>query len=442
MKNKMKKQLLLRFSALMAVLCVCLTAFAAYGENNLAPIAAPRLFIAKGASDAKGTFSCVNYGNKPIASFHYKASMNGKVIEEKDVKLAEPIKVNESGKLHIAIPAINKMGDYQLVCEVTHVNGKYNESTVTASTLDITVLTKVPTCRVVFEDYTAIWCPNCPRATAIMEHLAKKHPDDFIGIAVHRNDPMAVDGYFGDKSEVTGYPTVWASRRNKVTGFVGEDQYQEVKQRGALMDVEVKAEWNANGSAVNVLSTTTFRTDVANGNYALGYVLQEDSMHNANWVQKNTFSGSMAFLGESEELDFFVNSPQYIYGLKFNHVVRAFIGVNKGLQGSLPKKAVADQAIEHKTVFKGAGQQWTMQNKNNLHVVALVIDNATHHIVNAARCHIEPHNTTAIAPIKAVGKRTEVARFNLRGQRLSAPEAGINIVKYSDGSVEKVCVRP
>jgi len=34
-----------------------------------------------------------------------------------------------------------------------------------------------------------------------------------------------------------------------------------------------------------------------------------------------------------------------------------------------------------------------------------------------------------------------VARFNLNGQRLSAPEKGINIVKYSDGTVEKVRVR-
>lgn len=439
----MKRLLSLRFSALMAVLCVCLTAFAAYGENNLAPIAAPRLFIAKGASDAKGTFSCVNYGSKAVSSFHYKASIDGKVVEEKDVRLAEPIKPGESGKLHVAIPTQNKLGDTQLVCEVSHVNGKYNESTVTISTLDITVLTKVPVKRVVFEDYTATWCQYCPRATAVMEYLAKHHPDDFIGIAIHQGrDPMTVFGYKPPVKGKFGLPYVLAARDNKVAGFTGEDYYQAVKQLGALMDVDVKAQWNASGSAVNVQSTTTFRTNLSDAKYALAYVLQEDSMHNASWAQANSFHGVEGLLGENEFLDLFIKSPSYVYGLKFNHVARSFLGIEDGLQGSLPKKAVADQAIEHKTVFKGARQQWTMQNKNNLHVVALVIDNATHHIVNAARCHIEPHNTTAIAPIKAVGERTEVARFNLRGQRLSAPEVGINIVKYSDGSVEKVCVRP
>ena len=35
----------------------------------------------------------------------------------------------------------------------------------------------------------------------------------------------------------------------------------------------------------------------------------------------------------------------------------------------------------------------------------------------------------------------EVARYSVNGQRLSAPTKGLNIVKYSDGSVKKVAVR-
>ena len=35
----------------------------------------------------------------------------------------------------------------------------------------------------------------------------------------------------------------------------------------------------------------------------------------------------------------------------------------------------------------------------------------------------------------------EVARYSVNGQRLSAPSKGLNIVKYSDGSVKKVTVR-
>ena len=35
----------------------------------------------------------------------------------------------------------------------------------------------------------------------------------------------------------------------------------------------------------------------------------------------------------------------------------------------------------------------------------------------------------------------EVTRYSVNGQRLSAPTKGLNIVKYSDGSVKKVAVR-
>ena len=35
----------------------------------------------------------------------------------------------------------------------------------------------------------------------------------------------------------------------------------------------------------------------------------------------------------------------------------------------------------------------------------------------------------------------EVSRYSANGQRLSAPAKGLNIVKYSDGSVKKVVVQ-
>ena len=437
----MKKQLLLRLCALITMFYVSITAFAAFGENNLAPIAAPRLFVAKGATNAKGTFSCVNYGSNSVTSYRYKTTMNGKVVEEKDVKLAEPINAGDYGQIQVKVPALNQMGDYQLVCEITLVNGKPNTTTFSSSTLDITMVTKVPTCRVVFEDYTATWCQFCPRATAIMEQLSKKHPDDFIGIAVHWGDKMSIGGYKSPVVGSFGLPYVWSSRNDKVNGYTGEEYYQGTKARGALMDIDVKAQWDASGKAIKVQSTTTFRTNLPNANYALAYVVIEDGVHNASWYQANAFNGETGLLAENQEFGPFVKEDRVVYGLKYNHVARTFLGIDNGLAGSLPNKVVADQAIKHEATFNGIGESWTAQNKNNLRVVVMVIDNTTHNIANAARCQITPYGTTAISATKATAERVEVARFNLNGQRLSAPENGINIVKYSDGTVEKVRVR-
>jgi len=434
----MKKPLLSRLCALAFMFCACATAFAGFGENNLAPIAAPRLFVAKGATDAKGTFSCVNYGSNPVASYRYTATVNGKVVEEKEVKLTEPISAGDNGTLLVKVPTFNQLGDHQLVCNITHVNGKPNTTTFSTSTLDITVLTKVPTCRVVFEDYTATWCQYCPRATAIMEYLTKKHPGDFIGIAVHQGDKMGIGGYKTPAVGKFGLPYVWASRRTKVSGYTGEEPYQQAKARGAMMDIDVKAEWNASGNAINVQSTTTFRTNLSNANYALAYVVVEDGMHNASWSQANSYDGLTDLLNENEEMAVFVKGGRVVYGLKYNHVARAFLGIDSGMEGSLPNNVVADRGIKHQAMFDGVGSNWKPQNKQNLRVVVMVIDNTTHNVVNGAHCPIKPYNTTGLATPKAKAERVEVARFNLKGQRLSAPERGINIVKYSDGTVEKV----
>lgn len=434
----MKKPLLSRLCALAFMFCACATAFAGFGENNLAPIAAPRLFVAKGATDAKGTFSCVNYGSNPVASYRYTATVNGKVVEEKEVKLTEPISAGDNGTLLVKVPTFNQLGDHQLVCNITHVNGKPNTTTFSTSTLDITVLTKVPTCRVVFEDYTATWCQYCPRATAIMEYLTKKHPDDFIGIAVHQGDKVAIGGYKTPVVGKFGLPYVWASRRAKVSGYTGEELYQQAKAIGAMMDIDVKAEWNASGNGINVQSTTTFRTNLSNANYALAYVVVEDGMHNASWSQANSYDGLTDLLNENEEMAVFVKGGRVVYGLKYNHVARAFLGIDSGMEGSLPNNVVADRGIKHQAMFDGVGSNWKPQNKQNLRVVVMVIDNTTHNVVNGAHCPIKPYNTTGVATTKNTDQRVEVARFNLKGQRLSAPERGINIVKYSDGTVEKV----
>ena len=434
----MRKPLLLRLCALAFMFCACATAFAGFGENNLAPIASPRLFVAKGATGAQATFTCVNYGTNPITSYRYTATVNGQVVEEKEMKLTEPINVNDFGKLLVKVPTFNQLGDHQLVCNITHVNGKPNTTTFSTSTLDITVVTKVPTCRVVFEDYTAMWCQHCPRATAIMEYLTKKHPDDFIGIAVHQDDKIAIGGYKSPVAGRPGLPYVWASRRAKVSSYTGEDLYREAKARGAVMDIDVKAEWNASGNAINVQSTTTFRTNMPNANYALAYVVVEDGMHNASWYQANSYDGLTGLLAENEEMDVFVKGGRVVYGLKYNHVARAFLGIDSGMESSLPKNVVADRGIKHKATFDGVGSNWKPQNKQNLRVVVMVIDNTTHNVVNGAHCPIKPYNTTGLATPKAKAERVEVARFNLKGQRLSAPERGINIVKYSDGTVEKV----
>ena len=55
--------------------------------------------------------------------------------------------------------------------------------------------------------------------------------------------------------------------------------------------------------------------------------------------------------------------------------------------------------------------------------------------------NIVEFDATGIDKITTSTDVEEVARYSVNGQRLSAPTKGLNIVKYSDGSVKKVAVR-
>ncbi len=437
----MKKSSFMRLCALMMVLYVCNKAFAAFGDNNLAPIASPALIVEKGETNAQGKFACVNYGSNAIKSFHYRLSIAGKVLEEKEVKLAQPIAPTDTKELLVNVPTLKELGDYKVTCEITKVNGQPNTTTFSESSLNMVVLSKKPKCRVVFEDYTATWCQYCPRATAIMEYMSKKHPDDFIGIAIHSRDQMGIENYYGTGSPVRGYPTIWASRYSQIKDYTGEDAYDDAKNRGAVMDIEVQAEWDVRKTTISVQSFTTFRRSLSNARYALAYVIVEDGMQGRSWAQANYFYGRYEYENENSELRTFTRGGNPVYNLKYNHVARDFKGIEWGLDNSLPSRVTADKAISHKVTFGNIGTYWQPQNKNNLHVVVLVIDRSSNYIVNAARCSIGAHGTTGVEAVNTQTERVEVARFNLKGQRLSAPEPGINVVKYNDGTVEKVLVR-
>ena len=49
--------------------------------------------------------------------------------------------------------------------------------------------------------------------------------------------------------------------------------------------------------------------------------------------------------------------------------------------------------------------------------------------------------TTGIVSTKDDVNKVEVLRYDIKGQRLNAPRKGINIVRYSDGTTEKIVVR-
>lgn len=54
---------------------------------------------------------------------------------------------------------------------------------------------------------------------------------------------------------------------------------------------------------------------------------------------------------------------------------------------------------------------------------------------------IVEYDATGIEKTSTSSDVKEVSRYSVNGQRLSAPAKGVNILKYSDGSVKKVAAQ-
>ena len=52
--------------------------------------------------------------------------------------------------------------------------------------------------KIVAEEGTGTWCGYCVRGIVALEEMNKKYPDNFIGIAIHSGDPMAVEGLINE----------------------------------------------------------------------------------------------------------------------------------------------------------------------------------------------------------------------------------------------------
>ena len=231
--------------------------------------------------------------------------------------------------------------------------------------------------------------------------------------------------------------------RNLLLGYEkATNEFDQEKAAGAEMDIEVTAVWDDQKENITVTPRVTFCVDREEAPYGFAYVLTEDGKASQNWVQVNAYTQQEAYRGISKELDFFIDSPYAIRGLVNNFVAIAAEGVQFPLKGYLKTPIVADKTQSHEYVFKNISSKRLIQDKSKLSVCVLLINLKTGQIENAAKCRISEPKITGIAPLQQEqGSTVEIARYTLDGRRISTPQIGVNLVKYSDGSVRKEMIR-
>ncbi len=435
----MIKRIYVQLLALVAVVCYAGTLSA--NDYKLAPSTGRKVFVPITATSAKGQLLITNYGSSTINNFEYTLSFEGKELAKKEYTLPTPLNRMEGTTIEIDVPPHDRVSETSLQIVITKVNGEPNRANINNASLPRLTVTKVPHRRVVVEDFTGMWCPYCTRGLALMDNLANTYGDDFVGITIHTNDALHCWDYAGKARENTRRPWIMMNR-NLLLGYEkATNEFEQEKAVGAEMDIEVTAVWDDKKENITVTPRVTFCVDREEAPYGFAYVLTEDGKASQNWVQANAYSGSESHRNISKELDFYIDSPYAIKGLVNNFVAIAAEGVQFPLKGYLETPIVADKTQSHEYVFTNISGKRLIQDKSKLGVCVLLINLKTGQIENAAKCRISDPKITGVAPLQQEqGSTVEIARYTLDGRRISTPQMGVNLVKYSDGRVRKEVV--
>ena len=391
-----------------------------------------------------------NYGTEPISALHYAYSFGDEQFTG-DYTLAEPLTnvYGVQGYAVVPIKAPEATGRMPLTFTLLGVNDGDNLNTENTAATEVLSLQFKPHRRTVMEEYTGTWCSMCPRGFAGIARLKQMYPDDFIAVSVHvlNGDPMDVYYDYYYVINTTQFPSCRFDRGAVTDPYDGDlpdghfhadENFRQANRILAPADLDVEAEWTAD-SVCAIRSTVNFAYDADQCDYKLAYILIEDSLRGPegdhSWHQKNSFSDPTLAYYVEDDMQQYVNAEgTMLHNVSYNDVVIAMSDV-RGIEGSLEGPQRVGQPMTHDYELRLTP---VSQNRQNTHVVALLIDSKTKLVANAALCNISGASSV---PFVALPTQQTQQQFDLLGrpvsQQVNAHRPSLRLVRCADGSIRK-----
>ena len=273
----------------------------------------------------------------------------------------------------------------QITVTISNPNGNTDgDASNNEQSANITGISFIPVKRVVTEEATGTWCGWCPRGTVGLEYMAATYPESHIGIAVHNNDPMAFAEYDGNMN-VGGYPSSNVDRAVNDTDPNRDNLEMIHNQRIGMIvaaNIDQMLTYDQATRAVTIDVTSEFVAPASD--YRFSFVVVEDSVTgtSSGYAQANYYSA------QSQNIDLFsLDGTNYkdlpatipASEMVYDHVGRALPVGFHGEAGSLPAMVNAGETHSHTFNYTLPAEY----NENHIHIVAMLLDNASGEIVNA-----------------------------------------------------------
>ncbi|MCH5242102.1 MAG: hypothetical protein J1F67_06730 [Muribaculaceae bacterium] len=383
--------------------------------------------------------SVSNNGLNPVEILSYTYSVDGSEQQsDGSVLLPAPLPPSLSATYPVTLtfPGISGIGTHQLEITATEVNGQVNMASKPSIDCVINVIPFVPVHRPLVEEYTGLWCGWCPRGFLAMEMISEDYGNNQVSICYHNGDDMAITNNY--PVNVSGFPGATIDRGSIIDPYYGSYSSTEFgisldveNAMAALAIAEIEVNASLNEESVDVVSNTSFISNVNDANYEVGYVLVANGLTEPYWGQSNYYAGEAGY--EGTPLEVLTTWPAKVYGLVFNDVA-IDVSAMMGISGSLPSTISGSTSYSNTYSFN-IEENELVQDPNNLVVAAFIVDKSTGRIVNSNKCAV-----TKSSAVENFGysKSETTEYFDLSGRKVKKPSSGIFIkrIKMEDGSIK------
>ena len=306
---------------------------------------------------------------------------------------------------------------------------------------------RVPVHRPLIEEYSGTWCGWCVRGLVGLELLRERFGDEFIGVSYHNDDPMEIMYSNDFPNDFWGYPTAFIERTYEIDPYYGFSytsagiisDMEQFAAKDVIADAFVTARWTSDEKTAIDVDVTSYFTIDAGANYALEIMLIADDLHGSSpsWDQENYYCET-DYYSSDPYLGPWVYKPDVLTGYHFNDII---IGTSGIVNGSLPDEIVAynDYSFHYRFNLSSLPVPSLVQNKDNLHVIAVIINKTNRQAVNANRCFISDYQAVIYGDVNDDGKVNITDVTDLINYLLSLDETLINTTNAdldSDGRIK------
>lgn len=358
------------------------------------------------------TGSVRNVGNNTVETYTITISLDG---EEAESITGSPLDVNEEESFIFTIGS-NTGGSHTVTAEITSVNNTEDSyAPNNSASVIFNVQEEQFTRRIVCEEYTGTWCGWCPRGMVGLELMKEDYPDTFIPIAIHSYDDLEIEDLDTSyksfiEDGVDGAPSCNVNRR------LSGDPYYDIRklydlemQNRVHISVEATCDWNADNTALELVTTYYSDIDLDNPELNIAYTITESGI--IGYPQTNYYSDGRngEFYGWDEKTDPTLD-------VTYNDVARALIGG----YGGMPCRNEPMTAFEEYTHKQTIQLPDNIISPNNIKVIPQIIDGTSGHILNAVAV------TPEAAGVHAADASSSQVSIKAENGRLSITAEGGN----------------